>query len=161
LRQHSASVASTTSNSSAAPANYVSETGDFSNYASTYPILTRTDRSGSNASAAAAQLPNIPVTSRYDEVAQQRLELDAAKRENERLRDRVKELEARLRERRSSLSRNSTNFSITPNNWAASCYFEYHYAKVTQFKDCWCVASHWDILHVEPSAIRSRLGNLI
>jgi hypothetical protein len=99
----------------------------------THPTSTRPNRSGSNASAThhpsslpATVIPGaIPIrttrsssnsiqgTPRYDDVAQHRLELEDAKRENERLRQRVIELEATLRERRtgstSAASTTATN----------------------------------------------------
>jgi phage shock protein A len=45
---------------------------------------------------------NMPVTARFEDVAHHRHELEQAKRENEQLKRRVIELEARLRERRTS-----------------------------------------------------------
>jgi cell division septum initiation protein DivIVA len=44
----------------------------------------------------------MPVTARFEDVAHHRHELETAKRENEQLKRKVIELEARLRERRSS-----------------------------------------------------------
>lgn len=41
-------------------------------------------------------------TARYEEAAQARMELEEAKKENETLRQRVRELEAQLRSRRAS-----------------------------------------------------------
>lgn len=45
---------------------------------------------------------SVPLTPRYEDVALHRAELDEAKRENERLRRRVRELEAMVRGRRAS-----------------------------------------------------------
>lgn len=44
-------------------------------------------------------------TARYEEAAQARMELEEAKKENETLRQRVRELEAQLRSRRAERSR--------------------------------------------------------
>jgi hypothetical protein len=46
--------------------------------------------------------PAAPTTSRYEEVIMHKQELEEAKKENERLRKRVRELEAQVRGRRES-----------------------------------------------------------
>ncbi len=65
------------------------------------------DRASSNASIAATPGSELspglmPATLRYEETAHYRSELDSAKRENEMLKKRVKELEKMLRDRRES-----------------------------------------------------------
>jgi hypothetical protein len=89
-------VASSTSNASV-PSNLIFDPSDSGVHSS--GIQTRTNRSASNASAS-----HIPTSARHDDIAQHRSELEAAKRENEKLRDRVKELESLLREKRAATS---------------------------------------------------------
>jgi len=128
LRAHSASVASTTSTTSNA-APFILDPLDPSSLSQplplangpTHPTVTRSGRSGSNASTSNHPHPDsgapptsnphrttrsssisIQGTSRYDDVAQHRLEFEEVKAENERLRQRVMELEGLLRGRRTS-----------------------------------------------------------
>ena len=117
LRAHSASVASTTSNatdSSAAQAELV--TGHM------HPISSRRHRSSSSVSRSGLPLGAYPhrysissqpattdaahrdhrsssvvSTPRYEEVAQQRAELEVVKRENEALKQRIRDLERMIR----------------------------------------------------------------
>jgi hypothetical protein len=65
-----------------------------SNIASTPSAVSRTP--------SVSQASNVPTTPRYEEVLMHRQELNEAKRENERLRRRVRELEAAVRGRRAS-----------------------------------------------------------
>jgi len=119
LRAHSASVASTASSSTTAPGStsFALDPHDPLAAQSSLPLPVdpshpggaRPHRSGSNASASggatfaralsvgAGAAPSLP---RYDEIALHRAELEEAKRENERLRQRLMELEVQLRERR-------------------------------------------------------------
>lgn len=55
----------------------------------------------------------MPATSRYEETAFHRSELEAAKRENEMLKRRVRELERRVRERRSSETSRTRSDSVS------------------------------------------------
>lgn len=55
----------------------------------------------------------MPATSRYEETAFHRSELEAAKRENETLKRRIRELERRVRERRSSETSRTRSDSVS------------------------------------------------
>lgn len=55
----------------------------------------------------------IPATSRYEETAYYRSELDAAKRENEMLKRRIRELERHVRERRASEASRTRSDSVS------------------------------------------------
>ncbi|KAK2759338.1 hypothetical protein FQN54_002816 [Arachnomyces sp. PD_36] len=67
-----------------------------------------------------ASLSSTAATARYEEVAQHRAELAAAKRENDILRRRVRELEASLRERNQSSTGSEVSSSATPSSIASA-----------------------------------------
>ncbi|TID25018.1 Tubulin glycylase 3B [Venturia nashicola] len=130
LRAHSSSVASNTSTTSQQNTHLLDPSDPSSLPAPTQPAPDRRHRSSSSASvglplatastpSAASRTPSISVsqsalstTSRYEEVLLHKQELDEAKKENERLRNRVRELEAQIRGRRlSSAARSSAGQS--------------------------------------------------
>ncbi|QDS75348.1 hypothetical protein FKW77_002125 [Venturia effusa] len=120
LRAHSSSVASNTSSTSQQNAHLLDPSDPSSLPAPTQPTPSRRHRSSSSASIGrplitastpsalsrthSTSIPQSAVssTSRYEEVLLHKQELDDAKKENERLRNRVRELEAQLRGRRQS-----------------------------------------------------------
>lgn len=62
----------------------------------------------------------VPATSRYEETALHRMELEAVRRENEALRRRVRELERRLRERRASDASVASSVSVSASGMTPS-----------------------------------------
>jgi hypothetical protein len=121
LRAHSASVAST---ASSATSNALLDPNDTSHAGSVHPTPSRRHRSSSSVSRSGMPPGNYPhrysissqqsgvgdasqqrdhrsssvvSTPRYEEVAQQRAELEDVKRENERLKQRIRDLERMIR----------------------------------------------------------------
>jgi hypothetical protein len=132
LRAHSASVASTASSTSAG-GRQRSSSNVSTGFAAPAPAAPPGNPRSSSTSITAPPalgiaLPStnsftgnpssIPTTPRYDDLALQRLELDAVKRENERLKQRVRELELLVRRRRASSV--STTASSVPAAGASS-----------------------------------------
>ncbi|KAF2665606.1 hypothetical protein BT63DRAFT_442972 [Microthyrium microscopicum] len=116
LRAHSASVASTTSSTSNAPP-FLLDPADASSHIQPLPLATgpthpsgsRRNRSTSNASSTfmphagrsastSLSVSAVPATPRIEDLALQRQEMEEAKMENERLKKKIIELEAQLKE---------------------------------------------------------------
>ncbi|KAF2803720.1 uncharacterized protein BDZ99DRAFT_511869 [Mytilinidion resinicola] len=131
LRAHSASVASTASSTSNNPGLLLDTSDPATTHGPTHPTGSRRHRSSSSVSRTSAGIPlnattvgiphqhrysgaaqqerdvrsaSVVSTPRYEEVAHYKLELDDAKRENDMLRRRIRELEGLVRERRGSTS---------------------------------------------------------
>lgn len=108
LRAHSASVASTTSLSSSVADSSIAHVDGLVTSGSMHPTSSRRHRSSSSVSRsanhAAAHRYSVSSqqtgggTSRYEEVAAQKAELEEVKRENEGLKERIRELERLIRE---------------------------------------------------------------
>ncbi|KAJ5057014.1 hypothetical protein PSV09DRAFT_2388453 [Bipolaris maydis] len=135
LRAHSASVASTASLSSSAADSSIAHVDGLVTPGSMHPTSSRRHRSSSSVSRGAnhAAPHRYSVssqqtgggTSRYEEVAAQKAELEEVKRENEGLKERIRELERLIREgaaapttKSSSLAEKSgihpSSLSLTP-----------------------------------------------